>query len=577
MSLERDAKDQQGKSGDMAFVAIELPKTPGGLSVTQQINNLIAAVRDSCEQFKSNNIPGMWVMAWREYGLIESGDIVIPDEAINELIKAMQQFTKKYPQLVIFAGSIASIEHLHKDQEILAEIEKRYADIRWVEGRMGGGELESHRQKFFEQKEAASNVISVLQNYTLVFQAGKIIKKHYKTIPFQETGTSKLAGLVFEPGSSDDDNFYFDLIDPITKTKRTAGLELCVEHIAGALRNKKPHEKVDVQIVLSFGAELNPVNCLGVHTFGIDSSRAPTYMTSFVDSDNIVFYRYDMARKLLSKASDRHVHPFQCALDSEYIMVDSVTGPPSAFSRTNNFLGMCDETFVAEHREMIGAVTVGKKTALHAAVERSHSNAFQNRSNYKKLIGIFIKYGADVNAQDERGDTPLHQAAFNSNVYATQQLMEHKADCLLKNKSGKSPLSIAIKKKSWEELVYMLIAMKDCDDPAIKNLREHRPKLTNAFIQVMKMKEDKADRRRIINETILGENALGKIFAERSHELTKPFLHSKSKYTKDGITPSISSIIAQFGLDLDVDSKENASSNIAPTEVRNHLKKKNPS
>jgi len=52
------------------------------------------------------------------------------------------------------------------------------------------------------------------------------------------------------------------------------------------------------------------------------------------------------------------------------------------------------------------------KTALHYAC----ANPIQNKEKYKQLIKMLIKKGANINAQDKRGFTPLHEIIFAKNT-----------------------------------------------------------------------------------------------------------------------------------------------------------------
>lgn len=65
---------------------------------------------------------------------------------------------------------------------------------------------------------------------------------------------------------------------------------------------------------------------------------------------------------------------------------------------------------------------------------------------YKKLTNILamlIKAGLDINIADPHGNTPLHLLAAQGQSKLVQILLEHKANPLLKNSAGKTPLEHA--------------------------------------------------------------------------------------------------------------------------------------
>jgi ankyrin repeat protein len=55
-----------------------------------------------------------------------------------------------------------------------------------------------------------------------------------------------------------------------------------------------------------------------------------------------------------------------------------------------------------------------------------------------------LKAGADVNAKEDRGNTPLHWACHHHGyVEVFQALLEHGADIEAKNRRGRTPLHVA--------------------------------------------------------------------------------------------------------------------------------------
>lgn len=66
-----------------------------------------------------------------------------------------------------------------------------------------------------------------------------------------------------------------------------------------------------------------------------------------------------------------------------------------------------------------------------------------NEGRIKTYIARCKEYGADVNAKDKDGNTPLHLAAQNGQAQDVIGLVKYGADINLANKDGKTPLSLA--------------------------------------------------------------------------------------------------------------------------------------
>jgi ankyrin repeat protein len=68
------------------------------------------------------------------------------------------------------------------------------------------------------------------------------------------------------------------------------------------------------------------------------------------------------------------------------------------------------------------------------------------------LVRVLIDLGADVNAQDAAGDTPLHLAAEQGHDDTCQQLLAGGASLTLRNSEGKIPGDVAWTEKLVEKL-----------------------------------------------------------------------------------------------------------------------------
>ena len=62
------------------------------------------------------------------------------------------------------------------------------------------------------------------------------------------------------------------------------------------------------------------------------------------------------------------------------------------------------------------------------------------------IVTLLVNRGADVNARQHGGWTPLHAAAFNGDLPMTEYLVAHGADASVKSDDGKTPLDAAAEK-----------------------------------------------------------------------------------------------------------------------------------
>ncbi|XP_070176015.1 ankyrin-3-like [Littorina saxatilis] len=87
-----------------------------------------------------------------------------------------------------------------------------------------------------------------------------------------------------------------------------------------------------------------------------------------------------------------------------------------------------------KHNAVIDAINVWKETALHCACRCKSPTASAD------ITRLLLNAGADVNAQDRLGRTPLHYAAWNGNTETLRRLIHHEADLNATDNEGRTPL-----------------------------------------------------------------------------------------------------------------------------------------
>lgn len=77
-------------------------------------------------------------------------------------------------------------------------------------------------------------------------------------------------------------------------------------------------------------------------------------------------------------------------------------------------------------------------TPLHLAAMTSHGE------NKNEVVEVLIAYGANINACNKAGMTPLHYAAYTGSHGLVKLLIKNGADIKAKSNDGRTPLVIAM-------------------------------------------------------------------------------------------------------------------------------------
>ncbi|MDB4894091.1 MAG: ankyrin 2 [Firmicutes bacterium] len=92
---------------------------------------------------------------------------------------------------------------------------------------------------------------------------------------------------------------------------------------------------------------------------------------------------------------------------------------------------------------------VPSNTALHAAVAEGQ---------HRDVIELLISAGADVNALDSNGHTPLHSAAFHDDTDLLIYLLAHGADMNRRGEGAPTPLEYARQRGKEEAATFLATA-----------------------------------------------------------------------------------------------------------------------
>jgi ankyrin repeat protein len=153
------------------------------------------------------------------------------------------------------------------------------------------------------------------------------------------------------------------------------------------------------------------------------------------------------------KLSERIADIFKAAQSGEAVRIREILSENPELANAENGDGLTPLGFAAhygqkeavlallEYGAHINALSHSKlsfipsNTALHAAIA----------GIAPEIVNLLIHNGADVNAVDSNGNTPIQAAAFEGNIEIAQLLIDNGANVSRKSEFG-SALSIAINK-----------------------------------------------------------------------------------------------------------------------------------
>lgn len=101
-------------------------------------------------------------------------------------------------------------------------------------------------------------------------------------------------------------------------------------------------------------------------------------------------------------------------------------------------------SLLAAGAEVAAAANRRNSQPLHYAADGNPGNATWNPERQVEMLQLLLDAGADIQAQDQNGATPLHRAVRTRCATAVRFLLEAGADVTVRNKPGSTPFHLAV-------------------------------------------------------------------------------------------------------------------------------------
>lgn len=275
------------------------------LNAHEKIDLITMHIEEICEQLAKKEPNSTWIISWHEYSITDPNSKFINNDERHYFKEAMEEITKKYPNLTIISGAMATEKSFSN-----TKFKEKYAGIRnyynhpFLKQHLTK-QSHTHREAVLALNDHLEKVeeVNVVRNTIYGFSQGVCNFRHDKITPFWETAKNKdwienvatsdevEANTIFQPGNkktADYNSNLYTIHGPKGETI-DIGVEICLEHKSGILKYEllSKDTKPLIHIVSSAGMGVNLENISADYFVLLDYNIKPRLVVKNMNLDEL--------------------------------------------------------------------------------------------------------------------------------------------------------------------------------------------------------------------------------------------------------------------------------------------------
>lgn len=305
-------------------------------SANEKIQHFSEVIEEAMKQFEQKSDNNMKIFVWREHAISDPNSKFSNNETRKILKVKMQELAKRYPNICIIAGTIATKKEINNyTLKHYEEIEKAYSDPILTDSRNHVVVSSQNKTKptqaslHYTQLEKTKNMskVTVVFNSCYVFQ-GENTYRRDKLVPFHETEEKhkknkqiNMSGdIVFRPGVGKTAHPFITIINTNTNQPLVIGIEICIEHkkryLMDVMDRRNFTEKPMIHFVISDAVHVDPNSICANYFMYVDSHNKPRLVVmDTTENQQVNYYQINallMLRFIMKGPLEEiHVNPHE--------------------------------------------------------------------------------------------------------------------------------------------------------------------------------------------------------------------------------------------------------------------------